>query len=394
VVKALLRDEMDSDPELVFAEAAHLRRLDHPSIVRVQDCGYVDPAARARPFLVMEYFDGPTLEDHVRQAGPVKPAALPGLARRVAEGLRAAHQKHILHRDVKPGNVLVRKDDRGWEIKLIDFGLAMNSRSLSSTARALASGQSILSGSIAGTLEYAAPEQMGKLPGVPVGTYSDVYGFGKTLCYALFQSAQPTPRDWKGAGERLSDLLGDCVEERPDRRLSDFPTVLARLDKLTERPSGTFPKPPRPPIETAKIPALPIPDILDVEPADPPPVSPPPPPARPAPPKAAPPPPPPPPPPPSQGPQVRRNKYDLVVSFRGHTLCVECGQASNFAQVIYDGRQMARGWPAPESTYRFSAVEEGQPAHYEVVVRGTRHSVTGIPLFTVRRNGVVLHNDR
>jgi serine/threonine protein kinase len=392
VVKALLRDEMDSDPELVFAEAAHLRRLDHPSIVRVQDCGFVDPAARARPFLVMEYFDGPSLEDYVRQGGPVKPAALPGLARRVAEGLRAAHQKNILHRDVKPGNVLVRKDGNGWEVKLIDFGLAMHSRSLSSTARALASGQSILAGSIAGTLEYAAPEQMGKLPGVPVGAHSDVYGFGKTLCYALFQSAQPTPRDWKGAGERLSDLLGDCVEERPDRRLPNFPAVLARLEKLTERPSGSFPKPPptptppppplpprRAPVETTKIPALPIPPFLDAEPADEPPT---------------PPPLPPPPPPPAPGPQVRRNKYDLVVSFRGHTLCVECGKANNFAQVIYDGRQVARGWPAPEATYRFSAVEEGQPAHYEVVVRGTRHSVGGFPLFTVRRNGVVLHNDR
>src|SRR5206468_916927 len=113
------------------------------------------------------------------------------LAKLVALGLRAAHGQGILHRDVKPANLLVKRPGEPgasatggtWQAKLIDFGLALRRTGRETL---LAATHTITGSSIAGTLEYAAPEQMGKLADVPVGPYSDVYGFARTFCYALF----------------------------------------------------------------------------------------------------------------------------------------------------------------------------------------------------------------
>jgi TPR repeat protein len=84
--------------------------------------------------------------------------------------------------------------------------------------------------SIAGTLDYAAPEQLGKLGRVAVGPYSDVYGFGKTLCYAVFGTAQPGPRHWRTLGdEEFAELLGQCIEEGPEQRPQGLAEILRRL---------------------------------------------------------------------------------------------------------------------------------------------------------------------
>src|SRR5213078_4265313 len=154
-----------------------------------------DPAARARPFLVMEFFDGPTLAEHVDREGALPVADFLEMARQVAEALQAAHSQAILHRDVKPGNLLVRREGRGWQVRLIDFGLALRQSVLQSNSSG-SSARSVLGYSIAGTLDYAAPEQLGRLPGVAVGPPTDVYGFGKLCCYALFKTVQPLRKHW------------------------------------------------------------------------------------------------------------------------------------------------------------------------------------------------------
>ena len=69
VVKALRLDDLERGPEKVFAEAQALRRLDHPGIIRIQDCGYVDPTASSRPYFVMDYFAGLTLGTTRRRTG-------------------------------------------------------------------------------------------------------------------------------------------------------------------------------------------------------------------------------------------------------------------------------------------------------------------------------------
>jgi serine/threonine protein kinase/CHASE2 domain-containing sensor protein len=105
-------------------EAAALGRLEHPGIVRVSDFG-VDPRERGTPYLVMEFLEGVTLEDHCRAIGPLPlESALP-LLEAMAEAVDFAHSRGVLHRDLKPANVLLVLDGKGaQQVKLMDFGLA------------------------------------------------------------------------------------------------------------------------------------------------------------------------------------------------------------------------------------------------------------------------------
>ena len=177
-VKSLFTEELDRDVAKVLEEATTLDHLKHRGIVGLRDCGYVD-RAQTRPYLVMEFFDGATLEDHVKRVGTVGPESAMELAERIAEALQAAHGMSILHRDIKPANVLVRWDKGVLEARVIDFGLALKSERLESAASTLRHDKSITGQSIAGTLGYAAPEQLGRLPGTRVGPQADVFGFGE-----------------------------------------------------------------------------------------------------------------------------------------------------------------------------------------------------------------------
>jgi hypothetical protein len=244
VVKTLHADDLGRDLAEVFAEASALEALEHPAVIRLRDCGFVD-AARARPYLVMDYFDGPTLEEHVRRHGPLDREAALAVGRQVAEGLAAAHAKGILHRDVKPANLLVRRDGDAWRVKLIDFGLALRPRALRDTfSNADALSKTVLGGSVAGTLDYAAPEQLGRLPGVAVGPRSDLYGFARTVCFALFGTPHPEPLRFAELGrEPWAEALSRCLAERPEGRPDGLAALLAAWP-----PAGR---------EAAPLPALP-----------------------------------------------------------------------------------------------------------------------------------------
>lgn len=241
VIKTLRRDTLDRDLGEVFREAQVLEELDHPAIIRVRDCDFAD-TARTRPFVVMDYFPGRNLAEYVEQYGTLSVEELLPLAAQIAEGLHAAHARNILHRDVKPANLLVQRlpDEPspgardGWQVKLIDFGLAMRGQVLRNTVRN--QGESTLTGSsVAGTLDYAAPEQMGRLKDVPVGPYSDVYGFGKTCCFALFQTPQPTFQHWQKLPPSLAELLGQCLAETPKDRPANFALVGQRLAQVSQQ---------------------------------------------------------------------------------------------------------------------------------------------------------------
>ncbi|WP_439629231.1 protein kinase domain-containing protein [Gemmata sp.] len=244
-VKSLTDQNLDHDVGAVLREAHALDKLKHRAIIGLRDCGYADAANKRRPYLVMEYFDGQTLQQHVEEHGPLSLADALPLARTLAEALAAAHGENVLHRDVKPANVMVRRTRSGWEVRLIDFGLAMRSSVLTgslSTAR----GDTVLGSSIAGTIDYAAPEQLGKLPGVKVGFPADVYGFAKTLCFALFQTTEPTMRHYKALPEATADLIGRCLSRDPRERPQSFAEVLNGLSGPATRPAGPAPKAPGP----------------------------------------------------------------------------------------------------------------------------------------------------
>jgi tetratricopeptide (TPR) repeat protein/tRNA A-37 threonylcarbamoyl transferase component Bud32 len=240
VIKALHPDGPGGDVAERFREARALEGLDHPAVIRLRYCDHAD-AARQRPFLVTDAFDGVTLEEHLRRHGPLTEADVVELARQMAEGLRAAHRKGVLHRDVKPVNLLVRRQppESGaapggarWEVKLIDFGLALRPGALGEAPAGEARERTLLARSIAGTLDYAAPEQLGKLPGVTVGPPADVYGFARTCCCALFGTPHPTWQDWRRVSEPLAELLGQCLQGAPQDRPPDFTAVLERLSRL------------------------------------------------------------------------------------------------------------------------------------------------------------------
>ena len=126
VIKAFEDEGIDRDVIDVFREAQILESLRHPGIIRLLDCGFSDPVHQQRPFLKLEHFDGSTtLEDRVQQSGSLSPDDLLPIARLTAEALHAAHQAGVLHRDVKPANLLVRRTSSGWEVRLIDFGLSL-----------------------------------------------------------------------------------------------------------------------------------------------------------------------------------------------------------------------------------------------------------------------------
>lgn len=233
VVKTLMLEELGRDAEKVFTEAQVLRQLDHPAIIRISDCGYVDAAAKSRPFVVMDYFQGQTLEEYVKQFGPLSIGILLAVMRPVAAALQAAHSKDILHRDIKPANVLVRKEEIGWQVKIIDFGLALQQKVIQTSMNASTSKRmnTLIGMSIAGTLDFSAPEQMGKRKDPP-GPYSDMYGWAKTCCYALFRTTQLLRSHWNQLPGSLAALLENCLAEDPLRRPPTFAAILKRLNRV------------------------------------------------------------------------------------------------------------------------------------------------------------------
>src|SRR6478735_9955499 len=172
-------------------EARLSARLNHPHVVSVFDF-VADDDSDAR-WLVMEYVDGTTLAQIIRRGGPLSPDVAAPLLRQVADALVAAHAAGILHRDVKPSNILV---DRNWNLKLTDFGIARIEADASLTQTGL----------LTGSPAYLAPEVVTGGRGNQAG---DVWSLGATLFYAL--SGRP-PYD---IGDNVMGTLYRIVNEDP-----------------------------------------------------------------------------------------------------------------------------------------------------------------------------------
>jgi eukaryotic-like serine/threonine-protein kinase len=173
-------DEAASSIERAHSEKKALASLSHPSLVTLFDA-QLDPG---RPqYLVMEFVDGPTLAQRMA-TGPIPSRELAVIARDLAQGLAAAHAAGIVHRDVKPSNVLLQRrgtrSGGAWSAKLADFGIAcMVDGSRMTTP-----------GIVLGTLSYMAPEQLRDLdPGTP----ADIFALGLVILEALTGEPGYTP---------------------------------------------------------------------------------------------------------------------------------------------------------------------------------------------------------
>ncbi|MEK6207419.1 MAG: protein kinase, partial [Chloroflexota bacterium] len=180
--------------ERFHREAEAMGSIAHPNIVRVLDYG----TSADGPFIVMELVTGGTLRDLMRARGRVDQYAAAQIVAAISDGLEAAHIRGVLHRDLKPDNVLL--DDEGRP-KIADFGIA---RLAAATAITRA-------GEVLGTPQYLAPEQM---TGDVVDERADVYALGVIL-YEMLTGAQPT------GGTTPSEIVSRRlrVDPRPPSRL-------------------------------------------------------------------------------------------------------------------------------------------------------------------------------
>lgn len=153
-------------------EARAAASLSHPNVVTVYDVG----EAEGRPFIVMEHVEGRTLAERLRREGPLPAAEVCRIGREICAGLEHAHAAGLVHRDLKPGNLIERTDGT---IKIADFGIALLAEATELTE----------AGTIVGTAAYLAPEQA---EGDVVTPAADVFTLGVVL-YELLTGRQP----WK-----------------------------------------------------------------------------------------------------------------------------------------------------------------------------------------------------
>ncbi|PWI20196.1 serine/threonine protein kinase [Streptomyces sp. Act143] len=218
-----LRTYTDADgPELadlrlrMQREARAAARVRHPGVVAVHDVTEVD----GRPLIVMELIDGPSLDDVLRDRGTLDPREVAGIGAKVMDALATAHRAGVLHRDVKPGNILL---DRSGRVVLTDFGIATMEDPGDGSATHLTR-----SGEIVGSLDYLAPE---RAQGADPGPASDVWALGATL-YAAVEGSSPFRRT-----STFSTLTAIVTEPLPEpARAGALGPVLQRL--MDKRPEG------------------------------------------------------------------------------------------------------------------------------------------------------------
>ncbi|HUP48831.1 MAG TPA: protein kinase [Thermoanaerobaculia bacterium] len=234
-LKTLPGDVMQRSPEDLerFKREIRLaRKITHRNVLRTYDYGEADGVV----FISMEFVRGYTLAELQQESRQLAARAALGIARQICRGLQAAHEQGIIHRDIKPQNVLI--DSKG-EIKLMDFGIARVAASSEAMTQA---------GLIVGTPHYMSPEQV---QGGQLDARSDVYSMG-VLMYEMLAGRRPfesssltgvlaahiseKPKPLlevrPDAGSRIDEIVMRCLAKDPRQRYADAGVLLADLDRV------------------------------------------------------------------------------------------------------------------------------------------------------------------
>src|SRR5215469_3778987 len=236
VAVKLLRPEYAQDEECLArfrAEGRHAALLSHPNIAQVYD--YAEKAPPVPGFLVMELVAGQSLA-RLLAGGPMGPARAMDIIAQAATGLQAAHAVGLVHRDIKPGNVLVGQDDL---VKITDFGIA----------QAPGSARLTRTGMLIGTAAYLAPERAKGGPATPA---SDLYALGvvayecltgqipfdgEPLAVAMAHIQQAIPRLPPSVPPGVAALVAELTAKDPSRRPPSAADVSDRAERLRTAPA-------------------------------------------------------------------------------------------------------------------------------------------------------------
>jgi serine/threonine protein kinase/Tol biopolymer transport system component len=239
--------------DLLLREARAAAAITHPNVAAIYAAG----EAEGLSYIAMEYVDGVTLRSALASRGardPLPIADVQRYARQIADGLSKAHERRVVHRDLKPDNVMIDRDDR---IKILDFGLARAAQDLdrdSSDARALTR----RGAAMAGTPAYMSPEQT---RGEPLDARTDVFSFGVLLYEALTgvvpfgdRNKERAAQAWQDDGtwsftpltpltdlrpeapRTLCAIVDRCLEVSPSRRFASAAALVEALDAAIVAP--------------------------------------------------------------------------------------------------------------------------------------------------------------
>lgn len=237
----MLRAQFAEDEEFVLRfrqEAQAAARLAHPNIVNVYDVG-VD---EKEYYIVMEYVDGPTLKDVIIERAPLPVEEAIDISKQICNALSQAHEQHIVHRDIKPHNILLTKFG---VVKVTDFGIARAVTGNTITDRQATS--------VLGSVHYFSPEQA---RGAKTDAKSDIYSLGVVMYEMLtgslpFSGTSPVsvalkhlrerfiePREMnKAIPQSLENIVLRCLVKSPDGRYADMNAVKADLADALKHPN-------------------------------------------------------------------------------------------------------------------------------------------------------------
>ena len=236
----ILKQEYSSDAKFVTkfrGEAQSVAGLSHPNIVNVYDVGDDD----GLHYIVMELVEGITLKKFIEKKGKLEVKEAVGIGIQIAQGMEAAHDNHIIHRDIKPQNIIISKEGK---VKVTDFGIAKAATSNTITSNAM------------GSVHYISPEQA---RGGYSDEKSDIYSLGVTMYEMLsgkvpfegestvtvalahiHEEAVPLDRAEPGIPHSLSRIVQKCMQKKPDMRYMSAAALISDLKRSLAEPDGNY----------------------------------------------------------------------------------------------------------------------------------------------------------